>query len=366
MPWNNQGGGGPWKPGGQGPWGQGGGPNGAGPQAPDLEELLKQARERMSRLMPGGGFTGIGVLALALAGVIVWGLTGFYTVAANEVGLNMIFGAYTGKTQAGLNYNWPYPIGSVRKLPVTDSNYIDVGSIQAFRGASTQPVPEESLMLTGDENIADLKFRVNWQIDPAHPEDFAFSLASPRETVKAVAESAMREIVGRGQIQSILNAGRKVIEPQAQELIQKVLNEYKAGILILQVQLLAVDPPPEVIAAFKDVTAAQQDLQGLIYDAQNYANGILQEAQGAAAAITQTSEGFREQTVREAKGQVARFNQVYEQYKKAPDVTRERLYLETMERVLGGAQKIIVDTPGANAPVPYLPLDGLSAKGSTP
>ncbi len=191
-------------------------------------------------------------------------------------------------------------------------------------------------MLTGDENIADVKFVVIWQIDPVRPEDYAFNISNQPETVKAVAESAMREVIGRGQIQRILTADRPKIEADVQELMQKVLNGYKAGILVLQVQLQSVDPPEQVIAAFKDVTAAQQDKDRLQNEADAYANRVVPEAKGKAAAIVQEAEGYKLQTVAEATGQVSRFNQIYEQYKKAPEVTRERLYLETMERVLAG------------------------------
>ena len=221
-------------------------------------------------------------------------------------------------------------------------------------------VAEESLMLTGDENIADVKFRVIWQIDPVRPEDYAFNVREPRETVRAVAESVMREIVGRTAIQRILTAERKLIEPAAQELTQKVLNEYKAGVMILQVQLLSVDPPEQVVAAFRDVTAAQQDQDRLRNEAEAYANRVVPEARGDAARIVQEAEGYREQTVNEAKGQTSRFTQVYQQYKNAPEVTRERIYLETMERVLGGMSKVIIDQNGGSGVVPYLPLQGLN------
>jgi membrane protease subunit HflK len=188
----------------------------------------------------------------------------------------------------------------------------------------------------------------------------------PRETVKAVAESVMREIVGRTPIQRILTAERKLIEPAAQELTQKVLNDYRAGVLILQVQLLSVDPPEQVVAAFRDVTAAQQDLDRLRNEAEAYANRVVPEARGDAARIVQEAEGFREQTVNEAKGQVARFSQVLAQYKLSPDVTRERLYLETMERVFGGLNKVIVDQNGGNGVVPFLPLQGLATPTPAP
>ena len=360
MPWNNTpNGGGPWKPSNPGPWGQG--PSGP----PDLEEWLKRGQDKLRQVMPAGpGGPGIrGIAALALIGVLVWLLSGFYTVGANEVGINLRFGRYTGKTQPGLNYNLPYPVGSVLKLKVTDRNATDVGSYTTEdpRRSGVQTagdIPEESLMLTGDENIADVKFRVIWQIDAARPEDYAFNVRNPPDTIKAVAESAMREVVGRTQIQRILTAERKLIEPAVQDLMQRVLNEYKAGVVILQVQLLSVDPPAQVISAFRDVSAAQQDLQRLRNEAEAYANKVVPEARGAAARIQQESEGFREQTVAEAKGQASRFSQIYEQYKKAPEVTRERLYLETMERVLAGTDKVIIDESGPGV-VPYLPLDRL-------
>ncbi|MDB5641261.1 MAG: Protein HflK [Hyphomicrobiales bacterium] len=370
MPWNNQTGGGPWKPGPRGPWGQGpsgGNGGGGGGTPPDLEELLRRSQDRLRQAMPGGFSGGRSLIIFGVAAVGLWLASGFYTVGPNEVGLNMVFNKYEKKTSPGLNYNWPAPIGGVNKLQVTDRNSIEVGFStreDTRRGGNIQTqldVPEESLMLTGDENIADVKFRVIWQIDPVRPEDFAFNVREPRETVKAVAESVMREIVGRTPIQRILTAERKVIEPAAQELTQKVLNDYKAGVLILQVQLLSVDPPEQVVAAFRDVTAAQQDQDRLRNEAEAYANRVVPEARGDAARIVQESEGYREQTVNEAKGQTARFSQVLKQYTLAPDVTRERIYLETMERVFGGMNKVIVDqNSGSQGVVPYLPLQGLN------
>jgi membrane protease subunit HflK len=303
---------------------------------------------------------------LALVGTIVWLVSGFYTVGPNEVGLNRIFGRYTGKTAPGLNYNLPFPIGSVEKLSVTDRNTTNIGfglrQDMRTSGQSSLDLPEESLMLTGDENIADVKFVVIWQIDPVRPEDYAFKISNQRETVKAVAESAMREVIGRGQIQRILTADRPKIEADVQELMQGVLNGYKAGILVLQVQLQSVDPPEQVIAAFKDVTAAQQDQNRLRNEAEAYANRVVPEANGKAAAIVQEAEGYKLQTVAQATGQVSRFAQVYAQYKKAPEVTRERLYLETMERVLAGMDKVILDQSGGQGQgvVPYLPLGPLT------
>lgn len=370
MPWSDQGGprnpnNDPWGRG--GPWGQGpNGPNGGPP--PDLEEALRRVQDGLRQTLPSG-LGGRGAAILVLLTLLAWLLSGFYTVAPNEIGLNMIFGKYRGKTQAGLNYNLPSPIGSVIKLPVTDRNAIEIGFREegAARKRNAPQAPEateESLMLTGDENIADIKFRVIWQIDPSRPEDFAFNLFEPVQTVKAVAESAMREIVGQSQIQKILTADRKLIEPACQQLMQKILDSYKSGVQVVQVLLLSVDPPAQVITAFRDVTAAQQDLQRLGNEADAYANRVVPEARGAAARILQEAEAYREQTVAEARGQAARFNQIYEQYKKAPELTRERLYLETMERVLSGADKVIIDQPpGAAGVTPFLPLAGAAAQG---
>jgi membrane protease subunit HflK len=332
-----------------------------------LEELLRRSQDRLKQVVPGGFMGGAGFALVAAAAAAIWLASGIYTVQPNEAGLEMVFGRFTNRTENGLRYNWPAPIGSVIKLRVTDRNSIDIGfrtreDPRRPNNQTQSDVPEESLMLTGDENIANVKFRVIWQIDPTKPEEYAFNVRDVRETIKAVSESAMREIVGRTQIQKILTAERKVIEPAAQELTQRVLNDYKAGVQILQVQLLSVDPPDQVIAAFRDVTAAQQDLDRLRNEAEAYANRVVPEARGSAARILQEADAYREQTVAEARGQASRFTQVYEQYRNAPDVTRERMYLETMERVLAGANKIILDQSagqGQGGVVPVLPLGQL-------
>ena len=360
MPWNNDGkDGGSWKPNNPGPWGQPPKPNPV-----DFEEWLRRVQARLRSLLPGGGIGGRALVALGLLGVLLWLLSGFYTVGPNEVGLNMLFGRYTGKTSSGLNYNLPYPIGSVQKLAVTDRNTINIGFItrQDDRTGeqATFDLPEESLMLTGDQNIADVKFVVIWQIDPVHPEDYAFNVADPDDTVKAVAESAMRAVIGRSQIQNILTAERKVIEPAVQEQMQKILDNYKAGVLVLQVQLQSVDPPQEVIAAFRDVTAAQQDRDRMRNEADAYANRVVPVARGQAAAIRQQAEGYRLQTVDEATGQASRFSQIETQYKDAPAITRERIYLETMEKILGDSDKVVVEQGGGPGVLPYLPLPQLA------
>jgi membrane protease subunit HflK len=360
MSWSNQGG--PWRSG-QGPWGQG--PSGAQPPS-DLEEILRRVQGFFRGIGAGGGPTGRWAIFAVLVAVILWFAWGFYTVQPNEVGINLVLGRYTGKTAAGLNYNWPEPIGTVIKVPVWVQKITPIGyrsdaddsdAVVARAGA-----PEESLMLTGDQNIVDVKFRVSWQIDPAKPEDFVFNIRRPEETVKAVAESVMREVVGLKTIDGILTTDRKVIEPDVQKRMQYVLDSYKAGVLIRQVQLQSVDAPAQVLSAYRDVTAAQQDEQRMVNEAETYANRVVPEAEGASARIILEAKAYREQTVADANGQTSRFNQVYAQYKNAPGVTRERMYLETMERVLGGMQKTILDVSGAAAPVPYLSLDALQAK----
>ncbi len=364
MSWNNQGGG-PWRSSGRGPWGQGP----SGPPTGDLEEIIRRVQEALGRLAPGGagggspggGSGGRTALFVILAAILVWFAWGtFYTVQPNEVGINLVFGRYTGKTAAGLNTNWPWPIGSVIKVPVWDQQITEVG----YRSIGANlDVPEESQMLTGDKNIVDVHFRVNWQIDPAKPEDYVFNILSPRETVKAVAESIMREVVGLKTIDGILTTDRASVEADVQKRMQALLNEYHAGVLVKQVQLQSVDAPSEVLSAYRDVTAAQQDQQRQVNEAETYANKVVPEAEGGASRIVAEANAYREQTILEAKGQTARYNQIHEQYKKAPGVTRERMYLETMERVLGPMDKTIVDTNGVSPPVPYIALDALQPKG---
>lgn len=319
--------------------------------------------------MPGGDLGGRGIIFGLLVIVAIWLLTGFYIVRPNEVGLNLRFGKFVGKTGEGLNYNWPYPIGSVVKPQVTNVSTTEVGfrTIESVRSSRQTDVLEESLMLTGDENIVDIDFIVQWQIDPAAPEAYVFNIQDPPGTVKAVAESAMREIIGRRNIQPVLTTDRGAIETETRQLMQETLNSYKAGVQIRLVQLQKVDPPQQVIDAFRDVQAARADQERLQNEAQTYANRVVPEARGRSAQLVQAAEAYREQTVAEAYGQISRFNAVYEQYKAAPGVTRERLFLETMERVLGGADKIILDQrPGGQGVVPYLPLSELQPQQRRP
>jgi modulator of FtsH protease HflK len=362
MPWSNQSGGGPWGSGPRGPWGSGPQSPG-GSRQPDLEEFLRRSQDRLRGLLPGN-LGGRGIALVALAAIVLWGFSGFFRVEPDELGVVLRFGKFVREAQPGLNYHLPYPIETALTPQALRVNKIDVGMRPVEdmrRGTSVREVPEESLMLTGDENIVDVDFSVLWKVRPSAVGDYLFNIQSPEGTVKAVAEAAMREVIGRSNIQPILTGARQTIEAAVQELMQKTLDNYRAGILIQQVQLQKVDPPTQVIDSFRDVQAARSDLERAQNEAQTYANRVVPEARGRAAKITQDAQAYKEQTVAEAKGQTSRFLQVYDQYKKAPDVTRERMYLETMERVLSGSDKTIIDTGPPSGPgvVPYLPLSDL-------
>jgi membrane protease subunit HflK len=362
MPWSNQGGG-PWGSGGggKGPWGSG--PQQSGPTPPDLEEFLRRSQDKLRTVLPGGSLGGKGLALIVLAALAIWGFSGFFRVDPDELGVVLRFGKYVRDAKPGLNYHLPYPIESVLTPKVTRVNRIDIGMRlveDLRRGTTIRDVPEESLMLTGDENIVDVDFSVFWVVKPEGAGDYLFNIQQPEGTVKAVAESAMREFVGRSTIQPILTGARQNIETNVHELMQSTLDKYGSGIQITQVQLQKVDPPSQVIDSFRDVQAARANLEQSQNEAQRYTNQVVPEAKGRSAQITQNAEAYREQTVAEAKGSASRFLQVYEEYKKAPDVTRQRMYLETMERLFGGTDKIILDSgTGGGGVVPYLPLDQL-------
>src|ERR1700683_589035 len=360
MPWSNQGG--PWGAGPKGPWGSGSPPSGSSP--PDLEELLRRGQDKLRTVLPGGKLSGGGIALIAVAAVALWGFSGFFRVEPDELGLVMQFGKYNRDAKPGLNYPIPSPVESVELVKVTRVNRVDIGMRlveDVRRGTQMRDVPEESLMLTGDEDIVDVDFAVFWVVKPQGGAGaYRFNIQNPEGTVKAVAESAMRAVVGRSETQTILTGARQNVETAVTELMQKTLDAYKSGIQITQVQMQKVDPPAQVIDSFRDVQAARADLERAQNEAQTYANRVVPEARGRAAKITQDAEAYREQTVAEANGETSRFLQIYEQYKKAPAVTRERMYLETMERILGSTNKTIIDS-GAGGPgvVPYLPLTEL-------
>jgi len=278
------------------------------------------------------------------------------------------FGKYVRDAQPGLNYHLPYPIETVLLPKALRVNTITIGVTliddPTRRSGRRTDVPEESLMLTGDENIVDVQFTVLWRIKPKGAADYLFNIQNAEGTVKAVAESAMREVIGRSNIQPILTSRRDKIEQEVLELMQRTLDNYGSGIQITQVQMQKVDPPAQVIDSFRDVQAARADLERLQNQAQTDANRIVPEAKGRAAKILQDSEGYKQQAVAEAKGQSARFLKVYDEYAKAKEVTRERIYLETMERILSGSEKLVVtgNATGGQGVVPYLPLNELTPR----
>jgi modulator of FtsH protease HflK len=337
----------------------GGNGNGRPPLHPDLEDLLKRSQDKFKRLKPGG--TRLPGSFAFLIAVAIAAIVAFYAftvrVDPDELGVVMLFGKPVRTEPPGLHFRLPYPIEEVRLPKVTRQNIIEIGmrSSEVTRGVST--VPEESLMLTGDENIVDINFVVFWRIKDA--QKYLFDLKMPDVTVKEVAESAMRDIVGRSNIQPLLTGARQETEQAVQKLTQGVLDAYGVGVSIDQVRLQKVDPPTQVIDAFRDVQAARADKERLQNEAGTYASKVVPEARGEAERILQAARAYKEQTVAEATGQTARFLQIYEEYKKAPEVTRKRMYLETMERVLGGTDKIILDSKDGQRVVPFLSLEQL-------
>ncbi|WP_188577131.1 FtsH protease activity modulator HflK [Tistrella bauzanensis] len=363
MPWNTPGGGQGGGP--QGPWGRGP----SGPQPPDLDELLRKSQERMRRVLPGGGGAGSGrlIAVVAAVGLAIWLGTGFYRVQPDEQGVELVFGRWVNTTTPGLHYNWPTPIGEVYKPAVTKVNRVEIGyrsGTDFGRAAGVREVNAESLMLTGDENIIDIDVTVFWRIKDAGA--YLFEIQRPDTTIKSVAESAMRETVGQTPLQFVLTEGRARIEQQTRELMQSVLDTYKSGVEVTQVQLQKVDPPQQVIDAFRDVQAARADQERAQNEAEAYRNGILPRARGEAERLVQEAQAYREQVVADAEGSADRFTSILTAYNNAKDITARRLYLETMEEVLGGMSKIIIEpgvsgngAGGGQSVVPYLPLDRL-------
>jgi membrane protease subunit HflK len=337
----------------------GGKGNGRPPLHPDLEELLKRSQDKLKQVMPGG--TGLPGSLLFLITVVIAAIIAFFAftfrVDPDELGVVMLFGKPVRTEPPGLHFRLPYPIEEVRLPKVTRQNIIEIGMRSSDVGRGVRPVLEESLMLTGDENIVDINFVVFWRIKDA--QKYLFNIQKPDVTVKEVAESAMRDIVGQSNIQPLLTGARQQTEQAVQRLMQGVLDSYGAGVSIDQVQLQKVDPPIQVIDAFRDVQAARADRERLQNEAGSYASKVVPEARGEAERILQAARAYKEQAVAEAIGQSARFLKVYEEYKKAPEVTRKRMYLETMERVLGGTDKIILDSKDGQSVLPYITLEQL-------
>ncbi|MCK0138283.1 FtsH protease activity modulator HflK [Aliiroseovarius sp. F47248L] len=365
-----------------GPWGGGGNRGGSGgrppsngggnrggkdqPQMPEIDELMKKGQEQLRVLMGGrgdkgrsggnGGGTGgpnLGrgsILLVALVAVAVWVFASFYRVDTSEQSVELLFGERYGVGQEGLNFA-PWPIVTKEIYPVTRENVINIGD-----------GPNEGLMLTGDENIVDIDYQVVWNISDL--EKFVFNLADPENTIRAVSESAMREIVARSRLAPILTSDRGIIQQDLEELIQSTLDGYQSGVNIVRVNFDKADPPEDVIDSFREVQAAEQTRDTLQKQADAYANRVVAAARGEAAQLLEEAEGYRARVVNEAEGEAARFIAVYDEFAKAPDITRKRLYLETIEKVMRSVDKVILDdgVGGEGGVVPYLPLNELTRK----
>lgn len=382
MPWSSQGGGGneggPWgappggggNSGGPGHWGRP--PSGSGPQPPDLEALWRRGQSWLRKRTPSGGFNGGRGLALAgVALVALWLASGLYRVQPDEQGVVLRFGEWVRIEPPGLRWHIPAPFESVLRPKVTRVNRIEIGfrsGVEGRRGAGDRDVADESLMLTGDENIIDIDFTVFWLIKDAG--EFLFKIRDPETTVKKAAESAMREVIGRTELQPALTEARQQIETATRNLLQNMLDEYHAGIEITQVQLQKSDPPTPVVDAFNDVQRARSDRERLRNEAEAYRNDIIPRARGEAVRLVQEASAYREQVVNLARGDAKRFVAVYEAYAQARDVTSRRMYLETMEQVLRTVPKVIMEEGGTmgGGVVPYLPLPmpGFSGRPAAP
>jgi modulator of FtsH protease HflK len=368
-----------------GPWGGGGGgddeerrPNdgrrggddrrGQGPQIPDVDRLMKQGQERLRVLMGGGGGGGTGgggaapggaggflnrqtLFFGAIALLLGWSYMSFYTVKPEEQSVELLFGQFKGTKGEGLSFA-PWPVVTAEIVNTSRQNTTEIGAGEAGEN-------DTGLMLTSDQNIVDIEFGVVWNIKD--PKDFLFNLADPNDTIRAVSESVMRDIIARSELAPVLNRDRGVIAAELTQRVQEALDSYQSGISVIRVNFDRADPPREVIDSFRAVQAAQQQRDTLQKEADAYANKVTAKSRGDAAQIAQEAQGYSARVVNQAEGDAARFLSIYEEYVKAPDVTRQRLYLEAMEKVLSGMNKMILDgVEAGGGVVPYLPLEGLS------
>ncbi|MBN8290688.1 FtsH protease activity modulator HflK [Rhodobacter sp. NTK016B] len=372
-----------------GPWGGSGGnrgssgggnrPNGGGngperPQIPEIEDLVKKGQQQLKVLMGGRGggangsgggrgsggpgFSGRGVLIVVVVLAAVWAYASFYTVRPEERSVELLFGQEFSTGEPGLNFA-PWPAVSYEIVQTTTERVTEVG---AGRSAL-----DSGLMLTRDEAIVDIEFQVVWNV--ANPSDYLFNLADPSNTVRAAAESAMRDIIARSELSPILNRDRGTIAAELRQQVQGILDDYESGVSVIRINFDRADPPAEVIDSFREVQAARQERDRLERQADAYANRVLAGARGEAAQVLEEAEAYRAQVVNEAEGEASRFLAVWEEYQNAPEVTRQRMYLESMERVLGGMDLTILDNVtgenGGSGVVPYLPLDSLRSGSSS-
>lgn len=370
----------PWARGSSGNGGNSGGTGGGlggGGRKPgaDYEQWLRNRHQKMKGMVDGNEPRRVVMAALGVIGVL-WLATGIYRVNSDELGVVMRFGKYHRTTTSGLNYHLPYPIETVTIPSVTSVNKVEIGyngvtadnpPVRVAKMAlmeaprSAQQVPREGQMLTGDRNIIDIDFEVQWKIDASAPEKYLFSMRDPQASVKAVAESAMREVIGRNNLNDILTSAQTQIAEDTKAIMQQMFDNYGAGIEIIAVNLSRPDVPQPVIDEFQDVKRAEQDKQTSVSVAEGYANEILPKARGEASKMVQDAEAYKSRIVADAQGDTARYNQIYKQYALAKDVTKRRMYLETMEAVLRNMPKVVVDANarGNGGVMQYLPLPGM-------
>jgi len=357
MPWSDQN-----KP--NNPWG-----NRPNQQQPDLDEVIKRLQEKFSSIFGGGkggngGLGGSGMSKIGLTGglvalLLLWFASGLYVVAADEEAVVLRFGQHIATKGPGLNWHLPYPVETVENVPVTRVQRLEIG----FRGITdgrTRKVPQEALMLTRDENIVDISFTVQYKIKSV--SNYLFNIAHATTTVRDAAESAIREVIGRTMIDDVLTTKKAEVEVEVETLIQSILDGYESGILVTTVKLQDVQPPERVIKEFKDVASAREDRERAKNEAQAYANDIIPKARGEAKKMVLDAEGYGKEIVDRAIGEATGFESVLAAYKLAPDVTRKRLYLDTMQEVMSKTEKVIVDQSVADRVLPYLPLDRMGSK----
>ena len=347
----------------QSPWGSnpggssGGNGSGTRREPPSLDDIIKYFQKTIIEFSGGKSGGSRPIIIGLLIVLVLYMASGLYRVLPDEQGVVLRFGKYIHTTQPGLHYHFPTPFERVLTPKVTKVNRVDVGfrpASDSGRSSGVGNVPEESLMLTGEENIVDINYSVFWVIKDA--QKFLFNIQSPVETVKATSETAMREVIAKNEIQTILTEGRSNIEVEVQEITQQILDEYESGIQITQVQTQQADPPAQVIDAFRDVQAARADRERSKNEAEAYSNDVIPRARGEAEQILQQAEAYKKEVVALAEGEASRFLAIYNEYKDAKQVTQERMYLETMEKVLADIDKVIIDKNSGSGVVPYLPL----------
>ncbi|MEQ8297156.1 MAG: FtsH protease activity modulator HflK [Nitratireductor sp.] len=355
MPWSNQsGGGGPWGGGnGGGPWGQGPrGPGGPSNNPPDLEDIIRRGQDRLKQALPGGGGFSPAIVGLIVVGLLgLWAFKAIYTVQPDELGVELRFGKPKDEISGpGLHFHW-WPIETVEKAN-TAEKLLNIGDA---RGSTSS-----GLMLSGDQNIVDVSFSVAYQV--ADPRAYLFNVQNPDDMIRQIGESAVREVVGRRPAQDIFRDDRQGISDNVRSIIQTTLEEYGSGLAVNAISIEDAAPPREVADAFDEVQRAEQDEDRFVEESNQYSNQKLGQARGEAAQIREEAAAYKNRVVQEARGEAQRFVSVYDEYAKAPDVTRKRLFLETMEQILKGSNKVIVEQGNGPGVVPYLPLPELQKR----